>query len=157
MKKYFYSVFAMVFAVALAGVLVRGSQQAQPEGKSSSNRSLKVKVHYKGTGDVDEKHKIFVVLFDSQDFVRGGAMPIAMKTTAEKNGTVTFSDFTASPVYVAASYDPNGVYDGQSGPPPSGSSMGMYSKTAGKPDPINVEAGKTVEVEVTFDDSVKMP
>ncbi len=154
MSKY----LSIVFALVLAGVLVRGSQEAaKPEGKTLAKRTLKVTVHYKGSGDVDEKHKIFVVLFDSQDFVRGGAMPIAMQATKSKDGTVTFADFTASPVYVATSYDPNGVYDGQSGPPPSGSSMGMYSKTAGKPDPINVEAGKTGEVEVTFDDSVKMP
>jgi hypothetical protein len=153
MSKYFYTVCALL----LAGVLVRGAPQAKPDGQTAAKRTLKVTVHYKGTGEVDKKHKIFVVLFDSQDFVRGGAVPIAMEEATSKDGTVTFANFTASPVYVAASYDPNGVYDGQSGPPPSGSSMGMYSKTAGKPDPINVEAGKTVEVEVTFDDSVKMP
>lgn len=153
MRKYFYSVFALI----LLGLLVRGAQEARPDGKTTAKRTLRVKVHYKGTGDVDEKHKIFVVLFDSQDFVHGGTVPIAMQASKTKDATVTFSDFTASPVYVAASYDPNGVYDGESGPPPSGSSMGMYSKTAGKPDPINVEAGKTVEVEVTFGDSVKMP
>ena len=41
--------------------------------------------------------------------------------------------------------------------PPSGASMGMYSKTPGTPEPIKIEPGETVTVEVPFDDSFKMP
>jgi hypothetical protein len=32
----------------------------------------------------------------------------------------------------------------------------MYSKTPGQPAPVKVEAGKTANVEFTFDDAVKM-
>jgi hypothetical protein len=32
----------------------------------------------------------------------------------------------------------------------------MYSKTPGQPVPVKVEAGKTINVEISFDDSVKM-
>jgi len=36
--------------------------------KDSPLRGLRVKVHYKGSGTVDEKHKILVFLFDSPEF-----------------------------------------------------------------------------------------
>ena len=70
---------------------------------------------------------------------------------------MTFADLTAATVYVVAAYDPAGNYDGQSGPPPSGSSMGMYSKTPGTAEPIKIDPGQTVTVELAFDDSFKMP
>jgi hypothetical protein len=34
--------------------------------------------------------------------------------------------------------------------------LGLYSKTPGKPEPIDAKPGKTVEIDLTFDDSVKM-
>jgi hypothetical protein len=77
--------------------------------------------------------------------------------TAAKNGTVTFSDIGSSPVYAAAIYDPTGGYDGASGPPPSGSSAGLYTKEPPKPTPINIDAGKTVEVDLPFDDTTRCP
>ena len=36
--------------------------------EGSPLRGLRVKVHYKGSGTVDEKHKILVFLFDSPEF-----------------------------------------------------------------------------------------
>jgi hypothetical protein len=80
-----------------------------------------------------------------------------MQMTAAKDGTVTFSDIGSSPVYTAAIYDPKGEYDGASGPPPSGSSAGLYTKEPPKPAPISIDAGKTVEVDLPFDDTIKMP
>jgi hypothetical protein len=106
---------------------------------------------------VNEKHKIILFVFDSPDFQQGGAMPIAGGSTAAKDGTVTVADLTVSPVYVAVCYDPSGAYDGQSGPPPSGASMGMYAKTPGTPEPVKIDPGKTAEITVPFDDSFKMP
>jgi hypothetical protein len=35
--------------------------------------------------------------------------------------------------------------------------MGIYKKTQGEPAPVTIEAGKTVTVDVPFDDTVKMP
>jgi hypothetical protein len=135
---------------ALAGLAVA-------QESSKADRSLKVKLNYSGAGKVDAQHKIFLFLFDSPDFMQGGAMPIASQTASAKDETVTFSGLSASVVYVAAAFDASGGYDGMSGPPPSGSSMGMYSKEPGKPAPINLEAGKTTEIELKFDDSSKMP
>jgi len=84
-------------------------------------------------------------------------MAFAVMSTSSKDGTVTFSDVAKSPAYVAAVYEPTGSYAERQGPPPPGSSLGMYSKTPGQPAPVKVEAGKTANVEFTFDDSVKMP
>ena len=150
MKKYIY----LAFGVLLVGTLVKASNQDKPEPKT---RTLTVKLNYKGAGTVDEKHKIFVFVFDSPDFVQGGSFPVAAEAATAKDATVSFPSLSTSPVYVATAYDPSGSYDGQSGPPPSGSSMGLYSKAPGKPEPIEIEAGKTVTIDVVFDDTAKMP
>lgn len=137
-------------------ILASGFKFGQAQDKAAT-RTLKVNVKYTGSGTVDDKHKIQVFLFDSPDFMQGNAMPTGMQMTAAKDGTVTFSDITGSPVYAAAIYDPTGGYDGQSGPPPSGASAGLYTKEPPKPAPINIDAGKTVEIDLPFDDSTKMP
>jgi len=113
-------------------------------------------MNYTGSGTVDEKHKIIVFLFDSPDFAQSsGVMPIGSDSTAAKNGTINFPDVGASPVYAVAVFDPTGDYDGQSGPPPSGCTVAMYGGQT--PEPIKIEPGKTVEIELAFDDSTKMP
>lgn len=143
MKKFVY-----LMSFCLLGFLASASQGG----------TLNVKLHYTGSGTVDGGHKIFVIIFNTPDFASGGsAMPVAVKAATSKDETVTFSDLTDSTVYAAASYDPTGNYDGQSGPPPSGSSLGMYSKKPGTPSPINIPPGKTTTVTMTFDDSHKMP
>jgi hypothetical protein len=105
---------------------------------------------------VDENHKIFVFLFDSPDFVQGDAIPFASQSATAKDQTVRFSNLSAPTVYVVAAFDPKGAYDGMSGPPPSGSSLGIYSKETGKPASVNLEPGKTAGIELAFDDSTKM-
>lgn len=125
--------------------------------QTKADRTLKIKLNYTGSGKVDAGHKIFVFLFDSPDFMQGGVMPIASESATAKDQTVTLSGLSADVVYVAAAFDPNRTYDGASGPPPTGSSMGLYSKEPGKPAPIKLEPGKTAEVELSFNDTVKMP
>lgn len=149
MKKSIY------FAASLL-ILASAFQFGKAQDKAAT-RTLKVKLNYTGAGTVDDKHKIQVFLFDSPDFVQGNAMPTGMQATAAKDGSVTFSDIAGSPVYVATVFDPTGGYDGQSGPPPSGSSIGMYTKEPPKPGPITIDAGKSAEVDVAFDDTMKMP
>jgi hypothetical protein len=82
--------------------------------------------------------------------------PAAVKSIASKKGTVTFTDVQKAPAYVSTAYDPTGHWDAQS-PPPSGSSLGMYSAKIPTPDPIDVAPGKTAKVKVTFDDTNKVP
>jgi len=150
MKKYTY----LALSLLLVGTLVKASNQAKPETKT---RSLSVKLDYKGSGTVDEKHRIFVFVFDSPDFVKGESLPIAVDAATSKDGAVSFPDLSDSPVYVASAYDPSGSYDGHSGPPPTGTSMGLYSKTPGKPEPVDVEPGKAVTIDLVFDDTAKIP
>jgi hypothetical protein len=145
-----------VYLAASLLILASAFQFATAQDKAAT-RTLKVKLNYTGSGTVDDKHKIQVFMFDTPDFTQGNAMPTGMQNTAAKDGSVTFSDIAGSPVYVVAVYDPTGGYDGQSGPPPSGSSLGMYTKEPPKPAPINIDAGKTAEIDLTFDDTAKMP
>ncbi|MGA2272295.1 MAG: hypothetical protein ABSH00_01990 [Bryobacteraceae bacterium] len=149
----------VLFAASVLGLtsMVATAQPSKPEEKPAASRTLKAKMNYTGAGTVDEKHKIFLFVFDSPDFMQGGSMPVGFGSTSAKDGTVTVADLSVSPVYVAVCYDPTGAYDGQSGPPPSGASMGVYAKTPGTPEPIKIESGKTAEITATFDDSFKMP
>src|SRR5260370_32781526 len=138
-------IFAMCGAFLL-GALMASAQQGL---------TLQVQLHYTGTGTVDETHKIFVALWDSSSFADGAAIPVAVQSATSKNGTVTFSDVQKVPAYVSAAYDPTGNWDAQS-PPPSGSSLGMYTKTPPKPEPINIEPGNIAKVTISFDDSHKV-
>lgn len=124
--------------------------------QNKDDRTLNVKLNYTGAGKVDESHKIFVFLFDSPEFMQGSGMPFASQAATAKDQTVTFSKVANATVYVVAAFDPTGGYDGTSGPPPAGSSITMYSKEAGKPAPLTLEPGKPVQVELAFDDSMKI-
>lgn len=151
MKKSFAAASVVLMLCAVFALEYARAQEGSPL------RGLRVKVHYKGSGTVDEKHKILVFLFDSPEFGHSNVMAFAVMSTSSKDGTVTFNDVPKSPAYVGSVYEPSGSYAERQGPPPSGSSLGMYSKTPGQAAPVKVEAGKTVNVEFTFDDSVKMP
>ncbi len=123
-----------------------------------ADRSIKVKLNYTGTAaKVDASHKIYVFLFDSPEFMQGSVGPFTGGSATAKDETVTISGISAPVIYVVAAFDPKGAYDGTSGPPPTGSSMGIYSKQPGQPAPVNLEAGKPAQIELTFDDSTKMP
>jgi hypothetical protein len=138
-----------------AGMLALAFQAAAQQ--SAPARSLQVKLNYAGSGTVDEKHRIFVFLFDTPDFMQGGGvMPIASGSATAKDGTVTIANIGAATVYAVAAFDPNGAYDGTSGPPPQGSSMGLYSKEAGTPAPVKLEPGKPGQIVLKFDDSMKI-
>lgn len=134
----------------LCGVLI-GSALIAPAQQSMT---LQVQLHYTGSGTVDATHKIFVALWSSADFNTGP--PTDVKSATSKNGLVTFSDVKSAPVYVSSGYDPTGHWDA-SGPPPSGASLGMYSKAPPKPDPITVTPGKAAKITISFGDTVKTP
>jgi hypothetical protein len=118
---------------------------------NAEKRTIEVEINYTGSGIVNASHKIYVALWDAPD--SSGGPPIAIKSLDSKKGTVTFSD-VPTPAYVSTAYDPTGSWDAQS-PPPSGTSLGMYSTNPPKLQPIDVAAGKTIKISITFDDSVK--
>ena len=144
------------------GILTSSTQAVAQDTQDMHGKkpgpTIQAQLNYSGAGAVDEKHKIFVALWDSPDFMQGGGvMPVSILSTDSKTGTVTFPDVKTIPAYVSAVYDPTGSWDGASGPPTSGSSLGLYSKTPGQPEPVKAAAGETVKITVAFDDSAKMP
>lgn len=150
MKRNILAIAGTVLGLLLATARTGISQDTNAASK------LVVHVGYSGAGTVDEKHKIYIAVWDSPDFMKSGdVMPIASQSTSSKNGAVTFDNLTKAPVYVSAAYDPTGQWDAQS-PPPEGTSLGLYSKTPGTPEPVDLRPGKTVSIELPFDDSVKM-
>src|SRR5258706_16005602 len=136
---------SVLFVVLLVGALSATAQQGS---------TLQVQLHYTGSGTVDATHKIFVALWDSEDHNSGP--PAEVKSTTSKNGMATFAYVKKVPAYVSAAYDPSGQW-AASGPPPTGASLGMYSKAPPKPDPITVSPGKVTKVTISFDDTAKVP
>jgi hypothetical protein len=124
----------------------------------STGSKLEVSVAYTGTGTVDEAHKVYVVLWDSPDFMKGdtGGPPIGVQGVASKSDVAHFDGLDKSTVYVSMVYDPSGKWDAAS-PPPSGSSVGLYSTEPGTPAPVKLDSGKTTKVSTSFDDSQKVP
>jgi len=137
------------------------------------DRTLKVKLNYTGACTVDEKHKIYVLLFDANPLTAstlidstsqptpavstaGVSHIIARESSLAKDGTITFHSVGISPVYVASFLDKTGTYDGH-GDPTAGSPMGLYGAPPDKLQAIALEAGKTVEVNFSFDDSRLTP
>jgi hypothetical protein len=138
----------------LSGVVFTSALTARAQDKSAK---LEVQVSYTGSGEVDESHKVYVVLWDNPNFVteEAGAPPIGLKGASSKSAPVQFDDIQANPVYVSMVYDPTGKWDAQS-PPPSGSPLGLYATESGQPAPVKLETGKTTKITATFDDSFKM-
>jgi hypothetical protein len=132
-------------------VLCTASAAAQT---GADSRTIQVEINYTGAGTVNASHRIYVALWSSADM--SGGPPTAIKSLDSKRGTVTFSNVQTVPAYVSTAYDPTGAWDAQT-PPPSGASLGMYAKNPPTPLPIDVPAGKTVKVTVTFNDSTKVP
>jgi hypothetical protein len=161
------------------GLLALGWTQSGVKA-APARRTLKVKLNYTGAGQVDEKHKIYVLLFDANPFTAKSLIDMTSQSattsnqtappaqapevchilsrqgTTDKDKTLTFSDLHVSPVYAAAFYDKSGTYDGHS-ELVSGSPLGVYGKQPDKLEPIKLAAAKTVEVLLTFDDSTTTP
>ena len=138
----------------LTGAIFASALTAIAQQESSK---LDVQVSYTGSGVVDQSHKVFIVLWDTPDFVNGDTAgpPIGVQAVASKSDVAHFDNLQKSPVYVSMIYDPSGKWDAASVPPP-GSSVGLYSTEPGKPAPVKLDPGKTAKVSASFDDSQKM-
>jgi hypothetical protein len=135
------------------GLMLTLAGAAGPVVELDAAGDVAVTVTYKGKGAVDDTHELWVFLFDSPE-VGQGARPVGTEAIKKNGGTATFANVTASPVYVRIAYDEKGDYDGFSGPPPTGTPLGMYSKDGKTIAPVT--PGPAAKVKVVFDGSVKM-
>jgi hypothetical protein len=138
--------------IILLGLLLTLAATTGPVVELSAAGDVAVTVTYKGKGPVDQTHEIWVFLFDSAEIA--GARPIATEVLRKNGGTATFANVTQSPVYVRTVYDEKGDYDGFSGPPPSGTPIGQYSKDAKTIAPVT--PGPGAKIKVVFTDAVRM-
>ena len=126
---------------------------ASPAIFAQESGKLKVTVDYKGTGDVDATHEVFVWIFDTPN-IGADSVPIANDVITANGASVNFSGLPKE-VYIAAAYDETGDYDGTSGPPPSGTPIPIYGDMGvAKAIPTG---GADATVSVTFDATVRMP
>jgi hypothetical protein len=140
----------LVIALFLVPAFAQSEQQQPQMGK------LNVRVSYLGTeGAVNDTHAILVFVFDSPDFMQGTVMPLRFSRITENGGTAEF-ELAESPVFLAMLYDKEGGYD-LSGPPASGSPASLYTKEPPAPAPLEIPPGTTVEVQLEFDDSFRVP
>jgi hypothetical protein len=173
-RKALLAIAAALLLPALSTAQTETKPKAAPAGKT-----LKVKLNYTGSGVVDEKHKIYILVCDADPFqaerledYTGKSVPKQQPTPSgqtqkvarilqrqgavTKDATVTFTQLPTSPVYAVAFYDKAGSYDGHSDPT-SGSPMGLYGSKPGQPDPIKLQGGKPTRVEISFDGSNRTP
>jgi hypothetical protein len=158
--------------VTLLGALALMRMQSGAQTPAASG-TLKVKLNYTGAGVVDERHKIYVLLFDANPFTssslidataqptpsaaRPGVSHILVRQSAAgKGATLTFEKLSAPEVYAIVFFDKNGSYNGQPDTM-SGSPMGVYGELPDKLNAIRIEQGKAVRLVMTFDDSTKAP
>jgi len=147
-----------------------------PAQEKTEGQTLVVKVKYKGKGAVDEKHKIYVMVVNSDPYSsdvladatsdkpidpaqsqgKKIAYILQRQGASSKEQELTFKGLKSSPVYVIAFLDQAGTYEQTQGPA-SGSPSGQYGNTPFKPEAIKLKEGKPTEVKVQFDDSSKTP
>ena len=139
--------------LALLVAALVGVAAAAPAAREGAGE-LSVTVSYKGKGEVDAKHEIFVFLFDTPNFA-AGSLPIATRAVTKNGDAAKFADLTVSPVYVAVAYDETGDYDGLSGPPPPGTPVAVYT-TDGKGTPAPVDVSGPAQITITFTDSQRI-
>lgn len=168
---------SLALVVALLLPALAAAQTPTKPKAAAAGKTLKVKLNYTGSGVVDEKHKIYVLICDADPFAAerledytGKPVPkpepgsagqkiariLQRQGTASKDSTLVFIKLPVSPVYAVAFYDHSGTYQGHSDPS-AGSPMGLYGSQPGQPEPIKVVPGKPTRVTVSFDDSAKTP
>lgn len=158
--------------VTLLGVLAFVRTQGGAQTPAAFG-TLKVKLNYTGAGVVDEKHQIYVLLFDANPLtssslidatsqptppaVAPGVSHILMRQgAAAGDATLTFQKVYPPAVYAIVFFDENGTYNGRLDTM-SGSPMGVYGKLPDKLDAIKIESGRVAQLIMTFDDSTKAP
>lgn len=142
----------VIAALCVAGTSPLGASITAPAEARVAAAAVKVTVHYKGKGDVDSTHKIWVWLFDTPN-IGAGSMPLD-QLALDKNGAVAeFANVSAGQVWIAVAFDQQGVMTGQE-PPPSGSPIAIHGAMGA---PAAVTPGDKAAVTITFDETMRMP
>lgn len=144
--------FALSLAIATALATGAVADEIAAAPADSQDSSVRVTVKYTGKGPVDETHLLWLWLFDTPD-IGPGSMPIAVLSVSKNGDTATFESVSTAKVWIAAAYDVHGTMSG-SGPPPSGTPVGVYASSTGAPE--GVKPGDKPAI-LTFDDSFRMP
>lgn len=146
--------FCLVLGLCLP-LLVSLALMKTDSASAWAGGTLEVKLTYTGAGEVDQNHRIWVYLFDTPE-IGAGSIPFQVGSASSQGQVLTLSGIVQSPVYLAAIYDSNGYYDGMS-PPASGSPVTLYGIETGAAAPINMTEDETTKIEVSFDDSIRVP
>jgi hypothetical protein len=146
---------AMVAALTVGLVLAAGLVRAQQAGTPVDGR-LKVQLEYKGKGTVDAAHQMWIWVFDTPN-ITAESNPIATGVLKENKTAYKFAGLPKD-VYIAVAYDEKGGYDGTSGPPPQGTPIAIRGGSGlGSPATSVPTGGDDAKVEISFDDTVRMP
>ena len=151
------ALLSIAAGIALVGAPVsvaagQGRQTSPPPPTAAATNDVAVTINYTGKGVVDATHSVVVFLFAEPNVVPT-SRPIAGPQIVQKNGaTVTFKDVATKPVYVFAVYNDKGGYDGRGGPPPVGTPVGQYARSATAP-PTPVTPGAKTAVKLSFSDA----
>jgi hypothetical protein len=125
---------------------------APPAAAAAMN--LTVTVTYTGKGPVDAGHGILIFLF-AEPNISAESQPLGPPQIIQKSGgSATFTNVTASPVYIAVVYNESGTYDG-SGPPAPGTPVAVHSKDVKDPNSpaLPVTPGPKTAVRISFSDA----
>lgn len=129
---------------------------------AAAERVLRIKLNYTGAGAVDEKHKIYVLLFDANPLtastlsdatsqatppapVAGVSHILARESAATKDGVITFHTVPVSPVYAVFFFDKTGTYNNGHADP---SAHGNVRYTTGQAGDYRAGARQTCAVDV---------
>ena len=120
-------------------------------------QTLEVTVTYTGQdGEVSSENSLYVVIFDTASMMQ--ASPIAQEIITENGGTASFSNLTASPVYVAAIYDTHGSFTLDQPEVPSGSPATQYVAGGSfAPAAVELTDGETTKISFQVTDLFRMP
>jgi hypothetical protein len=149
------NVITVGFIVLLGAVVAPpdGTVHAAPIAAHVSAGTVKVTVTYKGKGQVDTSHKLWVWLFDTPN-IGPGSMPIGQVSLDTNGADAVFENVAGDRVYVAVAFDEHGGMTGD-GPPPTGTPIGILMGADGVPS--GVPPGDKAAVALNFDDTIRMP
>jgi hypothetical protein len=125
-----------------------------PAAAAATAKNLTVTVTYTGKGPVDAGHGILIFLFADPN-ISAESQPLGPPQIIQKSGgSATFTDVSASPVYIAVVYNESGTYEG-GGPPPPGTPVAIHSKDTKDPNSpaLPVTPGPKTAVSISFSDA----